>query len=312
MESNSDKYERLLSESSSNKEDFHDEWTVINIVENDTFMCLCGKNHNNNVYYKLLNKINKNTLYTSFICLSKHLPELKHFATILCKQYTYHKKSGNKRMCHGCFKYVLGEDKPLWQVTCKTCYSNNIKPEPIPLLNHRVCSVCCIPNIDNSKPEYVDKCSICFKNTKVDISTVNPEKLRNCSVCNKLNILIIKPDYIDKCDECYKQNQSEKRQCKRCNKFNIAMNAPKYVDKCTPCFIASKEEEKNGPMRECIVCQKLNVPESKPKYVTKCEECFKNTKEKIFVSEIPDINFDDVTTNNTFNTLTSMMSKLKS
>lgn len=322
METKSNKYKRLLAESSSNQnfEDCIEEWTVIDILENPYLICLCGKQSTNHVYYKLINKKNKNIVISDFACLSKQLPDLKHFATILCKQYTYSKKSTGKRMCHGCFKNVLPADKPLWQTTCKSCYSNNVKPEPIPLLGYRVCSVCCIPNIDNLKPEYVDKCTICFKNTKVDVSKLKPEQLRSCSVCNELKIPNTKPDYIDKCDDCYKvQNDAEKRQCKRCQKFNIPMTAAKYVDKCTPCFIASKEEEKFGPMRKCILCQNDNIPESKPKYVTKCEECFKNTKVKIYDAEIPDINFDmpqtqpveTIQPNNTFNTLTAMMAKHK-
>jgi hypothetical protein len=66
-----------------------------------------------------------------------------------------------------------------------------------------------------------------------------------------------------------------------------------------------------GPMRKCIMCQNDNIPESKPKYVDKCEECFKNSRVKIYDAEIPDINFDMPQTNNTFNTLTAMMSKHK-
>jgi hypothetical protein len=319
MESKSNKYKRLLVELSEAK-NFNDclsEWAVIDIIENEDLQCLCGKKSTNHVYYKLMNKHNKNTIITAFDCLSKNIEDLKHFATILCKQHTYSKKNTGKRMCHGCFKHVLAADKPLWQTTCSNCYSNGIKPDPIPLLNHRLCTVCLIPSIDPSKPEYVDKCSLCFKTTKKDISTLKPEQLRNCSLCSGLKIPNIKPDYIDKCDDCYKnQNEkTEKRQCKRCNKFNISMNAAKYVDKCTPCFIAAKEEERIGPMRQCIQCLQENVPESKPKYVTKCEECFKISKNenKVYVSEIPDINFLDnekkEETSDSFKLLTAMMNK---
>lgn len=306
MESKKAKFLRVLNESSENL----DEWTVIDIVESNILQCICGTSSSNHVYYKLINKLNQNTLYVAFDCLSKNLPDLKHFATILCKQHTYQKSGkGNKRMCHICLKHNLDADKPAWQTTCKTCYSNKLTTEPIPILGYRMCRICYIPNIDPSKPDYVDKCTICLKNAK-NIK-LKPEEARDCSICNQPKIPLLKPDYIDKCDECYKinKNNQEKRQCKRCEKFNISMNAAKYVDKCTACYIIVKEEEKFGPMRPCMTCQQLLIPDSKPKYVTKCETCFKIKDEtKIYVNEIPDLLDSEM---DNFKKLTMMMNKNK-
>lgn len=319
METKKAKFIRVLTESSVNKDikECVDEWTVIDIVDKDITQCICGTVSTNHVYYKLINKLNQSILYIAFDCISKHLVDLKHFATILCKQHTY-QKSGKtqKRMCHGCFKHVMDADKPSWQTICGTCYSSGIKSEPIPILGYRMCSICYIPNIDPSKGDYVDKCTPCFKNHKAELLK-NPGKdgqLRDCSICHQLKIPITKPDYVDKCDVCYKLHNeaSEKRQCKRCEKFNISINAAKYVDKCTTCFKIVKEEEKNGPMRACVTCEQLKIPESKPKYVTKCEECFKikDVKDIVYVNEIPDIVFDTSETDN-FKKLTMMMSKNK-
>lgn len=279
-----------------------EEWTVVNITEDESITCLCGKSNANHTYYKLMNKINKNEIYLAFDCISKYIPEMKHFATVLCKQSTYLKKGKtNKRMCHGCLKHNLSEEKPAWQTTCPTCYSSGIKAPIIPILNYRICKVCCIPNIDPSKLDYVDKCTACFKLMKENVVC------RECSLCKELKIPANKPDYVDKCDSCYKdlQNTIEKRQCKRCEKFNIPSTSPKYVDKCMPCFKLSKEEEKTGPMRNCVLCDQHNIPASKPKYVTKCEECFKMSKNenKIYVDEIPDISFEM----DNFTRLTAMM-----
>jgi len=321
MESNRKFEDAIIT--SSEHDDFKacmEEWTVINIVENESINCLCGKHSKNHVYYELYNKLNKNVIYTAFDCLSKHLPDMKHFATVLCKQHTYLKnsKSLKKRMCHSCLKHNMDTDKPTWQNLCKNCWSSGIKEiEPIPILNYRMCKLCFIPNIDPSKSDYVDKCTTCFKNSKVNHETLKPEQLRSCTVCNELKIVNTKPDYIDKCDGCYKLSNVDKRQCKRCEKFNISSNAPKYVDKCTSCFIIVKEEEKFGPMRACDVCLEMNIPQSKPKYVNKCEACFKisknskiteETDKKIYTGEIPDF---DIPEQNNYSLLIAMMSKNK-
>ena len=292
--------------SSSTTDNFEEailEWNIIGIIENDNSveekkeekLCICG--HKNTLYYKIINRKNKNILHVAFDCLSKLCPTLKDTAVVMCKQHNYQKTSkvNDKRMCHGCLKHTIDKKEGSWKNICGNCWGSGTKTaDYIPMLGYRMCNICCVLNISPTEDSFKDKCMNCFKQsvdcsklqgsfklTKVDTgdnntSDNNSGDMRQCIVCEKVNIKASEPEFKNKCVTCYKLTKDEKpmRQCSVCNKHNIDMSEPEFKNKCRYCYRTTKDDT---PMRACSVCNKMNIKATEPAFKNKCYACFSAT-----------------------------------
>lgn len=281
-------------------------WCITGIHDNVTVQCLCSKV--SNVLYSFMNKESKDVIQVCFTCIGKFMSEKKEDAVILCKQYTYQKSSKNpKRLCRGCHKHNINNEEESWRIICKSCWGAGTRECPIPILGHKLCEGCFTLNIpptsknvtcttcykekainittmdDNllracnvcglnkllkSDPSYKDKCTDCFKLSKLKEEV---EEKRECIVCREFTIPISKPDYVDKCNECFKSASRDvaKRECSLCKELKIPITQPAFKDKCIDCYKLEATK-----MRECSVCFNLVIPCNKPKYITKCEKCY--------------------------------------
>lgn len=301
-----------LIEASSTKSISSEEWVIINVIENMFSHCICGKN--NNMYYVLWNKVNKNIVNVGFDCIGKYLPELKADAVALCKQFTYKKTSKNpKRMCFGCHKHNIPTDTEDWRNICKSCWGSGSRNVVCPMLGNKVCTQCfeltllptsnnsiCLAcykgnndfaNMDHNRlracslcgelkilksdPDFKDKCGDCFRHAK---QREEMEEKRPCSLCNELLIPVSKPDYVDKCTACFKSAAQtvEKRPCSDCGQLKIPVTQPAFKNRCVDCF---KSNITNNVQRECSMCLQLTIPANKPSYINKCDVCYKNSND---------------------------------
>lgn len=311
--------EKLVALSSNDISDYVGEWCITGIVDNVAQQCLCGKT--NNTLYTFMNKENKNTIYVCFLCIGKFMNDKKEDAVILCKQHTYQKTSKNpKRLCHGCHKHNINNEEESWRTICKSCWGAGTRESPIPILGHKLCESCFVLNIPptsknntcttcykekavnittmdddllracgtcglkkllKSDPAFKDKCSDCFRLSKLKEET---EEKRECIVCREFSIPISKPDYVDKCTNCFKSSNNVKRECSLCKELKIPISQPAFKDKCIDCYKLEATK-----FRECTVCFTLSIPCNKPKYITKCEKCY-----------TPKANNINIMNNNTF------------
>lgn len=266
------------------------EWAVIHVFEpTDEEKCICG--NTNPVYYTIINIANRNKMNLGFECLSKHLPLLKNFATLLCKQFTYQKTTKVlpvKRMCSNCYRHTIASDEPIWKSICKGCFVNGTKTaDPIPMLGYRVCDGCLIPNIDPNSESYKTTCHLCYKKSKI---ILNENECRACVTCGVKNIPLTEPDFKINCIGCVKINKPKEiedennRQCVVCEKFNIKPSSADYIDRCLPCYKEGKKSEQE--VRNCIVCEKPKLTTKDPLWKQKCNSCFSLTKNESKISEM--------------------------
>lgn len=277
------------------------EWYIVKLVEpHEEIKCICEKT--NNIYYQLVNKLNKNEIYVGFDCLGKHCHHLKDTAACLNKQYHYKKtsKNPNKRLCHHCLKHNIGEFDESWRILCKSCYTSGVRnPPPISILGYKSCEKCfqmCIKPSDNRKC-----CLSCYKNVTVDL-----EQMRACVACHELKINIDEPSYKDKCSNCFRLHKEKlkdlpMRECSQCQELTVPADLPDYRDKCGKCYKLSLE---NVEYRECSLCHQMNIKSTEASFKTCCSSCYKNSKNSVKEIKSDEMN---VKTNKNFNLLSSMI-----
>lgn len=257
------------------------EWSIINVVELEKEKCICG--NSNPIYYTLINMINRNTIQVEFDCITKHMPLLKNYASLLCKQHTYQKTSkvNNKRMCFSCFKHSINKEDAAWKTICSSCYTSGTKSvDPIPMLGYRMCEGCFMLNIDPNSESFKNTCITCFKKSKV---VLTEDQCRACTQCGVKNIALTEPAYKDKCSQCFKIKDVESednRQCVQCLKFNIKPTEPDFKDKCISCYRTNKQNEPKATPRDCTVCLEPKLKSTDPEWKNKCRECFLITKDQ--------------------------------